>query len=50
MAEETVRATGREFGRWIVLLALLVVCLVAYFVYSPRVPTAVRPTLESEAP
>jgi hypothetical protein len=50
MAEETVRATGREFGHWIVLLVLLAGCLVAYFVYSPRVPPAVRPTLQSEAP
>ncbi len=50
MAEETVRASGREFGRWVVLLVLLVACLVAYFVYNPRVPPAIRPVLESEAP
>jgi hypothetical protein len=50
MAEETVRAGRAEYGRWLVFLALLAACLVAYFVFAPRVPPAVRPQLQSEAP
>jgi hypothetical protein len=50
MAEENVRASRRELGRWIVLAALLVACLVAYFVYAPRVPPALRPILHTEEP
>lgn len=50
MAEETVRASGGELGRWLVLTVLLVACLVAYFVYAPRVPPAIRPLMQSESP
>jgi len=50
MAEENVRASGRELGRWIILAVLLGACLIAYFVYAPRVPPAIRPILHTEEP
>jgi len=43
MTEDNVRLTGREIIRWVILGILVVACLVAYFVYAPRVPPAIRP-------
>lgn len=43
MSEDNVRMTGGEITRWLVLAILLVASLAAYFIYSPRVPPAIRP-------
>ncbi len=43
MSEDNVRMTGGEITRWLVLAVLLVASLAAYFIYSPRVPPAIRP-------
>jgi len=43
MNEDNVRLTGGEITRWVILAILLVASLVAYFVYAPRVPPAIRP-------
>jgi hypothetical protein len=49
MSDENVRLTGGEILRWIILAALLVACLAAYFVYAPRVPPAIRPAAEVDS-
>lgn len=49
MSEDNVRLTGGEIGRWVLLGLLLVLGLVAYFVYAPRVPPAIRPTASTTA-
>ncbi|HEY7682791.1 MAG TPA: hypothetical protein VH879_09125 [Gemmatimonadales bacterium] len=43
MSDENPRMSGKEIGRWVILAALIVACLAAYFLYSPRVPTVIRP-------
>jgi hypothetical protein len=43
MNEDNVRLTGGEIGRWVLLGILLIASLAAYFIYSPRVPPAIRP-------
>jgi hypothetical protein len=43
MSEDNVRLTGSEITRWVILAILLVASLAAYFIYSPRVPSAIRP-------
>lgn len=50
MHEDNVRLTGAEMARWVVMAALLVACLVAYFVYAPRVPPAIRPPVPTVMP
>jgi hypothetical protein len=43
MSEDNVRLTGGELTRWVILALLLVASLAGYFIYSPRVPPAIRP-------
>lgn len=43
MSEDNVRLTGSEITRWVILAVLLVACIAAYFIYSPRVPPAIHP-------
>jgi hypothetical protein len=43
MNEDNVRLTGGELTRWVILAALLVASLAAYFIYAPRVAPAIRP-------
>lgn len=43
MNEDNVRMTGGELSRWVLLGILLVAGLIAFFIYSPRVPPAIRP-------
>jgi hypothetical protein len=50
MSEENVRLTGREMTRWLILAALLIGCLAAYFVYASRVPPAIGTSPPSESP
>ncbi len=38
--EPTIRS---DLGWWVVLAILLTACLVAYFLYSPRVAPVIRP-------
>jgi len=47
MSEDNVRLTRGEITRWVVLAILLVASLVAYFIYAPRVPPAIRPAAPS---
>jgi hypothetical protein len=50
MADENARDTGHDLWRWLVLAALLVACLVGYFLYASKVPPAIRPAQNAEAP
>jgi hypothetical protein len=50
MSDENPRMSGREIGRWLALLALLLACLTAYFLYAPRVPPAIVPAQTTTAP
>lgn len=43
MPAENAPRIRADFGWWAVLALLLVVCLVAYFLYSPRVAPVIRP-------
>ncbi len=49
MSEDNVRLTGGEIFRWVLLGLLLLAGLVAYFLYSPRVPPAIRPPVSTTA-
>ena len=50
MNEDNVRFTGGEMTRWVLLGALLVASLVAFFIYSPRVPPAIHPPAAAAEP
>jgi hypothetical protein len=49
MADENARDAGRDLWRWLILAALLLACLVAYFLYAPRVPPAIQPARSVES-
>jgi hypothetical protein len=36
--------------RWVILAALLLACLAAYFLYAPRVPPVLHPAENTETP
>ncbi len=48
MTEENERVTRVELGRWLVLGLLLLACLVAYFLYAPRVRPLIQPAAAVE--
>ena len=50
MHEDNVRLTGGELTRWVLLGILLLGGLAAYFIYSPRVPPAIRPPAPTVEP
>lgn len=50
MNEDNVRLTGGEISRWVLLGILLVASLAAFFIYSPRVPIAIRPPVQTVEP
>jgi uncharacterized BrkB/YihY/UPF0761 family membrane protein len=50
MADEKARDVGRDLWRWLILAALLVAGLTAYFLYAPRVPPVVHPAQSEGAP
>lgn len=47
MSDDNVRMTRAELVRWSLLALLLAGALMAYFVFSPRVPPAI-PVLQEE--
>lgn len=49
MSEDNVRLTGGEITRWVLLGLLLAAGLAAFFIYSPRVPPAIRPPVSTTA-
>jgi hypothetical protein len=46
MADENPHDSMRGFWRWIVLAALLLASLGAYYIYAPRVPPVIFPAQE----
>jgi hypothetical protein len=44
MSEENAGSRGPDALRWLVVAALLVACIVAYFVYAPEVRPPLAPT------
>ncbi len=42
MSDENAPASSSETGRWVVLLALLIVCIAAYFMVAHQVPVVVQ--------
>lgn len=49
MADENPRDVAQEVWRWMVLMALLIACLTAYFRYAPKVPPVIEPIRSAES-
>jgi hypothetical protein len=50
MDDENTRITGAEAGRWLVLGALLAICVVLYFVFAPSVAPVIHPAAIETGP
>ncbi len=50
MADENVRMTAGDFSRWLLFAALLVGCVVAFFLLQGRVAPAIHPSLPAGTP
>jgi hypothetical protein len=50
MRDENAPASSSETGRWLVLLALLIASLAAYFALAGKVPTVVQSPISTTEP
>jgi hypothetical protein len=50
MSDENPRDAWRDLWRWLILAALLLASVTAYFLYARRVPPAIQPARSVEIP